>query len=1608
MKRTTLCLLFLLGSLSLHAQTGKPNFGSFSESGFDVVNNQYLNILFSIPIVSSSGRGVPLSLSLVNNSLIWQNTGSAWTPIVDNNGNPTWGWTKDFPAGGVLHFTPNVFSVPCPVNKLTVTHYSGFYYVDAFGTNHRFSAIDYYATACPAWQGGTQTAYADDHTGYYADGGNLSFSVTAPNGKNVVNGNGTVVDINGNYVTKTVVSATESDWTDSTGNTALKIIYSPTVTAPTSVQYQFQDGNGVYQTITAKLQAYNLKTNFACANVSEYSGTAYLPYELDIPSPVSGTIKYTFTYEGTPGHSGYYTGRVQQVTLPTGGYYKYAYAATNDGINCSDGSTLNMTRTVNDGTNSAIWNYVRNTTNLTTTVTTPQLADTPNANDTVFTFANGTEVSRKIYGNSPGTALLRTVNTTWASNGTPATSITILEDGTTQSEVATTFDSNGLLDSLTEYDWGSGSPGSPLRTTNYSYQTSSNYTAQNLINLVTSKVIKDGSGTVQYRQDTTYDGTALSCPPGVPQHDDTGHPCTSNYRGNPTTVTTYTSPAVPSGGIAKSFTYDWFGNLLTAQLNCCTQKTWSYSSTTKYSQPDSVTSGTSPNQLTTSYNYNPYQVLVTKATDPNGLATSYSYDFLQRPLVVSQANGSVSGQSVTYNYNDTSFVTTVKTTIDTSKSVQQISSADGLGRVVLSTTEDGSNNIIAKLATKYDLVGTAYQSSNPYITASPSYWTTTAFDVLGRPTSVTLPDGSATNYTYTIQTVGTYKTEATKIVDPAGKARLYQSDPAGRLATATEPDSGNNLVNTTYYTYSVLDSLTKVADTQTSPTQTRTYVYDSLGRLFTETTPEGGTTCFGTVSAGSCTANTGYDNFDNLLHRTDARGVVTSYSYDGLNRVTGSSYNVTGATGVPATSTVSLTYGASGCSSAHGAGCIGQLITMTDGVGSENYTYNSLEQTTQLQKIISGTTYTTNYAYNIAGELTQITYPSGRVIQQSVDAIGRLCEIAPSTTGCGTAASPYATGFIYSAASQLEQLKYGNNLYGTFGYSPDRLQLNCLDHSNQNRSGTCAHDANTRFGLDYIYGTSTTNDGQITKISDYINSGRTVAYTYDNLARLSAAHTSGSTTYPAWSLSWNYDRYGNRWSQNLISGPGYGGSVTIDPPTNHILATTSPLTTFAYDANGNMTNDNSNTLVYDAENRAVSATNSSASGTYTYDGNSLRVKRVSGSTTTVYIFSGSKVIAEYDNGAAPTAPSREYIYAGSAMLAKIDSTGTNYYFRDHLSARYVANASGTLVEQLGQYPFGDPWYNANNDKLFFTSYERDSESSNDYAQARFYRWLLGRFLTPDPAGAAAVDITNPQSWNSYAYVLNHPISLLDPSGLVCTWDDGTSDDSPENGGAGEADCASQMGTWTSDTVQVVIDSDGFAIRITVSEPGNLISPPLTDPGYSSPSQGGGDLTGSGGNTSGGFFSHTKTGCFIKGAAVGAATAVGVGLVTAAVVSAGVVSAPVASGALLVVGAVGGAVALYNGYTQASNGNWAGAAYSAGTIAGGAAGGSVVGTTVGDAINPAATRGWSLSRDWGNRFRLNFPGGSIGKWLGSGPDAAAGAGATGAAGAGAATAAKGGC
>src|SRR6202162_6389550 len=100
--------------------------------------------------------------------------------------------------------------------------------------------------------------------------------------------------------------------------------------------------------------------------------------------------------------------------------------------------------------------------------------------------------------------------------------------------------------------------------------------------------------------------------------------------------------------------------------------------------------------------------------------------------------------------------------------------------------------------------------------------------------------------------------------------------------------------------------------------------------------------------------------------------------------------------------------------------------------------------------------------------------------------------------------------------------------------------------------------------------------------------------------------------------------------------------------------------------------------------------NGTTAGTYSYDGHGMRVKKVSGSTTTVYIFSSNRVIAEYDNGAAVTSPTREYIRTGEAILATIDSSGTTrYHHPDQVSVRFTTDSTQYYSGHLGQYPYGE-------------------------------------------------------------------------------------------------------------------------------------------------------------------------------------------------------------------------------------------------------------------------------------------------------------------------------
>jgi YD repeat-containing protein len=493
--------------------------------------------------------------------------------------------------------------------------------------------------------------------------------------------------------------------------------------------------------------------------------------------------------------------------------------------------------------------------------------------------------------------------------------------------------------------------------------------------------------------------------------------------------------------VTKHAYYDWFGNIIKADTNSCLSTSWVFSGTTQYAYPNSVVCGTGSPTLTQNFAYNAYTGQLYTSTDPNSQQSVYQYaDPLKRLTSAERSDG----VTRTIAYNDSSNATTITTPITASSSAKTVAAADGLGRVIKTTTEDAAGTSYSIVEQQYDPVGRAYKTSNPH-NSTAQYWTEIDFDALGRPTKATAPapDSSVTNYTYATNTL--------TVSDPAGKARKFQNDGTGRLAAVYEPDvtNGNALTIKTSYSYTVLDFLIGVAQ----GVQTRTFGFDNLGRLTTVKDPE----------TNSVAYQYQYNDFDLLTQRTDPRGVITTYGYDTLNRLHQISYNV-GSTGVPSPGTVTYNYGTNAAQNNNG-----RLTSMTDGSGSESYTYDTIGRVTQLQKMVGSTTYPVGYGYDYANQITSITYPSGRTVQQNPDAIGRLNSVVGTLNSVQTT---YASGFSYGPASQPTGFEYGNGFFASYGFSPDRLQLTCLDYSKTNRSGTCTHDSGTRFGLTYSYGTA--------------------------------------------------------------------------------------------------------------------------------------------------------------------------------------------------------------------------------------------------------------------------------------------------------------------------------------------------------------------------------------------------------------------------------------------------------------------------------------------------------------------------------------------------------
>jgi len=268
-----------------------------------------------------------------------------------------------------------------------------------------------------------------------------------------------------------------------------------------------------------------------------------------------------------------------------------------------------------------------------------------------------------------------------------------------------------------------------------------------------------------------------------------------------------------------------------------------------------------------------------------------------------------------------------------------------------------------------------------------------------------------------------------------------------------------------------------------------------------------------------------------------------------------------------------------------------------------------------------------------------------------------------------------------------------------------------------------------------------------------------MTFSYDHFDRLASRNiTSGA----AQNFSYLYDRWGNRWQQTETSGSG-GPQPNLNFNTSSNQITTSG---YAYDAAGNMTSDGTHTYTYDAEGNVTKVDNGSTN-TFTYDALNQRVRIDWPWQGIEFVYNPAGQHTSSFN-AANHAVSADWIFWGGSQFAVYSNNQTLFDHQDWLGTeRMRTDAQGNVNGSFQSLPYGDGYTVSGNDwdQYHFAGMDQDT-TSNEHAMFRGYSNMAGRWFSPDPY-RGSYDFTNPQSLNRYSYVVNSPLSFVDPSGLNC-------------------------------------------------------------------------------------------------------------------------------------------------------------------------------------------------------------------------------------------------
>jgi len=597
----------------------------------------------------------------------------------------------------------------------------------------------------------------------------------------------------------------------------------------------------------------------------------------------------------------------------------------------------------------------------------------------------------------------------------------------------------------------------------------------------------------------------------------------------------------------------------------------------------------------------------------------------------------------------------------------------------------------------------------PSPTPSPPRWGRggCGYDAKGNLLSTTDPRNDTTTIAYNslgqVTSVTDPLTHATSITYNANGQPASVTDALGNITTF-EYDAQGNLITTTdplgnrtTRTYDAVSRLATLTDPRDFTTQ---FAYDALNRVTQITDANGGITGFT------------YDPNGNLLTVTDPRGKTTTYTYDNMDR----------------------------------------LLTRTDALGRiERYEY---DKNGNLTKFTDRRGQVSTFTYDALNRRIAANYGDGSSVSFVYDAVGRLISATDSVAGLIT--------FVYDNLNRLAQEITAK---GSISYTYDAIGRRTAMTVSGQQPVSYGYDAASRLVQvqqnNQVVGLAYDATGRRTSLT-YPNSTGT-AYSYDTASRLTnILHQAPSAVID--SLTYTYDAAGNRISvtrANDIPKPLPTAVQAAYDAANEQIQFNSSTPNLSYDANGNLTNDGTNTYTWDARNRLTAINGPGVSASFVYDALGRRTSKTISGVTTQYLYDGNDIVQEIGGGAV-----------GATYLRSLNieepfvrqSSNNEFYHTDALgSVLTLTGQTGAIQTSYNYEAFGKTTISGSSSNPFqYTGRENDGTGLY-YYRARYYIPLLQRFTAEDPFPAVRVI---PQTLNRYPYVLNDPLSYRDPSGRV--------------------------------------------------------------------------------------------------------------------------------------------------------------------------------------------------------------------------------------------------